>query len=66
MNKDEIICYCSNVSKQQIIDAIHNGAKSLDDIRKMTSACTVGKCKELSPRKRCCSPDILDILKEYV
>lgn len=64
--KSEIICYCSNVTKEEILDAIANGAKTLEDIRKSTGACTVGKCKELSPKKRCCSPDILKLLEERI
>ncbi len=47
-----IICYCSQVTKGEILDAIAHGAKSLEDIRRMTGACTIGRCKELSPRKR--------------
>ena len=30
-----------------------NGSKLLQDIRDMTGACTLGKCKELSPTKKC-------------
>jgi len=61
---EKIICYCSNVSKDVIVQAINNGAKTLDDIRKATKACTVGRCKEFSPRKQCCSSEIVKILKE--
>lgn len=64
-SEEEIICYCSNVTKEQIITALENGAKNLNDIRRMTGACTKGKCKELSPRKTCCSPLILQIISEY-
>lgn len=64
MQSSKIMCYCSNVTKEQIIAAITNGAQTLDDIRKVTDACTIGRCKELSPRKRCCSSDILRLLKE--
>ena len=60
--QDEIICYCSNVSRQRILEAMQNGAKTLQDVREMTSACTLGRCVELSPKKRCCSPDIVKIL----
>ena len=60
----EIICYCSNISKDKILEAIANGAKSLQDIRNMTGACTLGKCKELSPTKKCCSSNIIKILNE--
>lgn len=35
-----IVCYCSNVSKEKILEAIASGAKSLQDIRNMTGACT--------------------------
>lgn len=62
--QSEIICYCSNVSRQEIIDAIKNGAKTLRDIRNMTGACTAGKCKELNPKKKCCSSDIMKIIEE--
>jgi len=65
MVDDIIVCYCSNVTKGEIVEAIRNGAKTLEDIRRVTSACTVGKCKELSPRKRCCSPDIIELIKQY-
>ena len=60
----KIICYCSNVSENEIVRAIINGAKTLDDIRKTTKACTAGRCKELNPNKKCCSSEIIKILKE--
>lgn len=62
--QSEIICYCSNVNREKILEAIANGAKSLQDIRNMTGACTLGKCKELSPTKKCCSANIIKILNE--
>ena len=33
MKNEEIICYCSNVTKGQIIKAMEQGAKTLNDIR---------------------------------
>ena len=65
MENNDIVCYCSNVTEEEIVRAIKSGAKTLDDIRKVTKACTVGRCKELSPRKQCCSPEIIRILTEY-
>lgn len=50
MGNNEIVCYCSNVTKGQIVDAIHEGAKTLDDIKRMTGACTIGRCAELNPK----------------
>lgn len=60
---DEIVCWCSNVSKQSILHAIQNGARSMDDIRRVTDACKVGRCKDLSPRGRCCSIEIQILLE---
>ena len=54
MNKmadDEMICYCSNVTRGDIIKALDNGAKNLNDIKRMIGACTRRECKTLSPRQ---------------
>ena len=48
----EMVCYCSKVSKGRIMKAIKDGARSLEAIKTATGACSMGKCKELSPRKR--------------
>ena len=62
-DKDEeigtnIICHCFSVSENDIIDAIKtHGAKTLDDISKITSAgLACGRCKE----------NIKNILKKYI
>lgn len=60
---DEPVCWCSSVSKQSILNAIGNGAKNMDDIRRTTGACTQGRCKELSPRGTCCSKEIQMLLE---
>lgn len=60
---DEIICWCINVSKRTIIKAVLDGADNLEAIRKATGACTVGRCKELSPHLRCCSGEIKQLLE---
>jgi NAD(P)H-nitrite reductase large subunit len=49
---EEMVCYCSGVTKAQILDAIQAGAWSLEQLKAATGACTVAKCAELSPRKR--------------
>jgi NAD(P)H-nitrite reductase large subunit len=59
---DNIVCYCSNVSRDEVVQAIINGAKTLEDIRKTTKACTIGRCKDYSPRKQCCSSEIKNLL----
>ena len=65
MDNEEIVCYCSNVTRVQILNALANGAKTLGDIRQMTGACTIGKCRELNPTGKCCSPQIMNIIEQY-
>ena len=59
---EEIICYCKNILKSEIEDAVLNGAKTLKDIRETTGACTGNQCELLNPKGRCCSFEILGIL----
>lgn len=49
---DELVCFCSGVTAGAIRQAKREGAQTLDDIRRMNGACTIGRCKELSPRGR--------------
>ncbi len=65
MVKDQNICYCKNVTKKDIIEAIKNGAETLSDIQKTTSAYTGSDCETLNPKGRSCNVDIFQILKEY-
>lgn len=60
---DKTICYCMNVSKNAIVKAINEGATTLKDIQQTTKACTGNRCKQLNPKKKCCSEDILAIIK---
>lgn len=61
-NEKEIICYCRDVTKSEIENAISQGAKTLKDIQDMTSACTGNMCEELNPKGRCCSSEIIAML----
>lgn len=61
----QIICYCKGITKGAIVQAIHDGAGTLDDIRRMTTACTGGECKTKNPSGRCCSTDIQELVTVY-
>ncbi|SJZ93102.1 BFD-like [2Fe-2S] binding domain-containing protein [Trichlorobacter thiogenes] len=52
MHNDELVCFCSKVTAGAIRQAKRDGATTMDAIRRMTGVCTVGRCKELSPRGR--------------
>ncbi|GKT07802.1 (2Fe-2S)-binding protein [Desulforhabdus sp. TSK] len=49
---EEVVCYCAGVIKGQILQAMREGARSLQDVKATTGACTVERCKELNPRRR--------------
>ena len=48
----EMVCYCSQVTKADILCAKEKGVQSLAEIKAATGACTQGRCKEASPRGR--------------
>ena len=62
---NEIICYCSNTTRADIIKALDNGAKTLKDIQNTTGACTKGLCKEMNPKGLWCSKDIMQVIADY-
>ena len=38
--KDKVVCFCKNVSEKTVIQAIQQGAASLEMVRETTGACT--------------------------
>ncbi|MDE6873571.1 MAG: (2Fe-2S)-binding protein [Lachnospiraceae bacterium] len=45
MNEDDIICPCTGVTARDVMDAVKNGANTVEDIEAATSAGTVcGAC----------------------
>lgn len=49
---DEYVCWCSCVSKGDILRAMRQGSRTLEDIRTATGACIQGQCMERNPRGR--------------
>lgn len=43
--EDIIICRCQEVTEQEIIDAVHEGATTVDGVKRRTRAC-MGLCRE--------------------
>lgn len=59
------ICYCNQVTEQQIIDAVLiNGARDIKDIIRITGAMKNGKCESKNPLGKCCSPYIIESIKK--
>ena len=65
MNNKDLICYCIEIDKKTIVDAIKNGNISLEMIKNTTKACTGNQCKEKNPSGQCCSKDIKELIKIY-
>lgn len=61
-NMNKIICYCKNIAEDEILSAIKKGAKTLEDIKNTTGACTGNDCKVKNPNGICCSGEILKLL----
>lgn len=48
------ICYCSNLTRGEIKNAVKNGCKSIDDVQNYTEKNITGLCKERNPLGKCC------------
>ena len=62
---NELICYCLEVKKETVLEAIRNGAQTLQDIKRTTKACTGNQCREKNPTGKCCAPALRKLLQEY-
>ncbi|MGG7164839.1 (2Fe-2S)-binding protein [Clostridium ihumii] len=40
MSKENILCLCNHITEEQIIEAVENGAGSIDEIKEKTLAAT--------------------------
>jgi len=53
------VCICKSISRLNIKTAIENGAKTVEDVKRMTGA-TTGSC-----RGKRCSQKIQELIDEY-
>ena len=59
------ICYCNQVTEEQIIDAILNkDAKDMKDIIRITGAMKNGECETKNPLGKCCGSLIQEIISK--
>lgn len=59
---DEIICWCANVSKGMVCDAIADGVDTLDKLHEQLGILRGTQCAEKSPRGRCCCQEVVALL----
>gem|GEM_PF-2238639 len=60
----EKVCYCNNVTIEDIYNAIQNGADSVDSVIKVTGAMLNSNCAVNNPKKTCCYKDIVRVFNE--
>ncbi|MCW0484838.1 (2Fe-2S)-binding protein [Gaoshiqia sediminis] len=48
------ICYCSNLTRGEIKNAVKNGSKTIDDVQVFTGKNMTGNCKIKNPVGQCC------------
>ena len=65
MPHSHTICYCRGITKAAIVQAIRDGAQTLEAVRHVTTACTGTECKTKNPSGRCCSGDIQALIATY-
>lgn len=56
------ICYCSNLTRHEIVEAVKAGNTTIEAVRKATGAMTTGKCLTENPTGRCCHKVFQEII----
>ncbi len=49
------LCYCKQITEEDVIKAIENGAKTFEEVKQATGIGGGGQCKITNPAGRCCS-----------
>lgn len=53
------ICYCSNLTRGEIKNAVKNGCRTISEVQEFTSKNITGNCKEKNPLGQCCKNSFL-------
>lgn len=62
---DEVqICYCSNLTKKEIFNAVKDGCRTIDDVQNYTGKNITGKCLTENPLGKCCRNVFLKAIED--
>ncbi|MGL5652199.1 MAG: (2Fe-2S)-binding protein [Paraclostridium sp.] len=61
----EYVCYCNHVTEGDIQDAIAQGAKTVQEVIKITGAMKNSNCAVNNPKGTCCYSDIVYVFNKY-
>ena len=56
------LCYCKQVTEEDVIEAIKRGAESVHDVEKLTGIGSGGYCIVTNPSGRCCRQFYIDFV----
>ena len=62
---DEYVCYCNNVTEQDIFVAIDNGALTVKDVIDASGAMKNSNCAVNNPKGVCCYSDIVYVFNKH-
>lgn len=63
--KTKYVCYCDKVTEEEIINAIKNGAYTLDALKRVLPISQHKNCKVNNPTGECCEKYIEQYIKKY-
>jgi bacterioferritin-associated ferredoxin len=63
-NDDVPVCYCSELTRGEIKDAVKNGKKTIDEVQAFTKKNITGYCEEHNPLGKCCRNVFLRTIAE--
>ena len=59
-----VICYCSDLTRGEIKNAVKNDCCTIADIRKYTNKNITGQCAQKNPSGKCCGNVFLNEIKK--
>jgi len=60
------LCYCKQVTEEDVVQAIKDGARSVEDVERITGVGNGGYCIVTNPSGRCCRNFYVDTVKALI
>jgi bacterioferritin-associated ferredoxin len=60
---DNVVCFCSWISRHEIDIAVANGCDTIELVRNYLGKTNVGECDTKNPSGKCCHPEFLQAIK---
>lgn len=61
---DVPVCYCANLTRDEIRRAVALGCTSIGEIRAVTGKTQTGQCRRKSPSGTCCHQAVQQVIQE--